>query len=89
MKNKGKPQSLPLLDLHGYKTEDVADAVDRFIMTHSRKGTPRVRIMPGKGSGAVRKTLVEYLKLGGYPFENERMPNGEKNEGVLVVFLDD
>lgn len=77
------------LDLHGYKVADVADAVDRFLVDSQRKNKARVRIMTGKGTGQVKKAVTQYLKLGGYPFEEERMPNGKRNEGVLVVFLDD
>jgi DNA-nicking Smr family endonuclease len=78
----------PLLDLHGFKTDDVRDAVDRFLVQSMKKGQKRVRIMTGKGTGAVKKVVTEYLRLGGYPFEAERMENGARNEGVLVVFLD-
>lgn len=79
----------PCLDLHGYKTADVPDAVDRFLVESTRKGHARVKIMTGKGTGAVKKTVTDYLRRGGFPFEAERMDSGERNEGVLVVFLDD
>lgn len=79
----------PLLDLHGFKTADVPDAVDRFLVESTRKGHKRVRIMTGKGTGQVKKTVTDYLRLGGYPFEAERLENGSRNEGVLVIFLDD
>lgn len=79
----------PCLDLHGYKTADVPDAVDRFLVESDRKGHARVHIMTGKGSGAVKKTVTDYLRRGGFPFEVERREDGARNEGVLVVFLDD
>lgn len=79
----------PLLDLHGYKTSDVTMAVDRFLVRSMSAGHKRVKIMPGKGTGQVRKIVVDYLKLGGYPFEFERMANGQRNEGCMIVFLDD
>ena len=79
----------PILDLHRFTTSEVPDAVDRFLVQSMRKGSKRVRIMTGKGTGQVKKAVMAYLKLGGYPFEAERMPNGAKNEGVLVVFLSD
>jgi DNA-nicking Smr family endonuclease len=87
-KRQTKDQT-PLLDLHGFRTEDVPDAVDRFLMASMRRGAGRIRIMTGVGSGAVRKTVINYLSLGGYPYENERLLNGDRNEGVLIVFLDD
>ncbi len=77
----------PTLDLHGYKFIDVVDAVDRFIMKHHTKR--RVRIMPGKGTGKVKSEVINYLKLGGYPWEYEQLANGSRNQGVLVVFLGD
>lgn len=79
----------PCLDLHGYKLEDVADAVDRFLVQCARKGHARIRIMTGKGTGAVKNTVMDYLKRGRFPFEFERLQNGKRNEGVLVVILDD
>lgn len=77
---------LPTLDLHGFKTESVTDAVDKFLTRNSSQA--RVRIMTGKGTGAVQKAVVTYLKLGGFPWEFERLDNGKRNEGVLVVILD-
>ena len=80
-----KKNNLPTLDLHGFKKDEVFDAVDRFIMKNHQK--PQVRIMPGKGAGIVRQELISYLKQGGYPWAYEDLPSGEKNMGCLVVFL--
>jgi hypothetical protein len=44
--------------------------------------------MTGKGTGAVKKAVCAYLKLGGFPFKPEKMSNGKDNDGVLVIFLD-
>ncbi len=43
--------------------------------------------MTGKGLGILRKEVSAYLKLGGYHFEVETLPSGQKNEGVFVVFM--
>lgn len=75
-----------LLDLHGCRAEDVIDRVDRFIVKANGMGLERVRIMTGKGKGIVQKTVIEYLKLGGFPWQFEKS-GGRVNEGVLVVFL--
>lgn len=80
---------IPLLDLHGFKTADVADAVDRFLVQSMKKGHARVRIMTGKGTGQVKKAVTDYLRLGGFPFQNDRLDNGQPNDGVLIVFLGD
>jgi dsDNA-specific endonuclease/ATPase MutS2 len=75
-----------LLDLHGCRPDEVIDRVDRFIMRANEQGLPKIRIMTGKGKGIVQKTVTEYLKLGGFPWQFER--SGKTvNEGVLVVTL--
>ncbi len=76
-----------LLDLHGCREEEVIDRVDRFIMKANELGLTRVRIMTGKGKGIVQRSVIEYLKLGRFPWQFEKN-KGTVNEGVLVVFLD-
>lgn len=78
---------LPTLDLHGIRVEEVADRIDRFIVQQTAKGAPRARVMTGKGTGKVQAAAIEYLRLGGFPWQHERMENGAKNIGVLVVSL--
>ena len=79
-------KNLPTLDLHGFKTEDVFDAVEAFLIKHQRQ--TQVRIMPGKGTGKVTAKVVEYLKLAHYHWSVERSPNGDANEGVLIVYME-
>ena len=74
----------PTIDLHGYKTDEVYDALDQFLRKHSSK--KRVRIMTGKG--IVQKETLQYLKQAGYPWQYEKSGNGQPNTGVLVVFMD-
>lgn len=81
----GKKKDIPTLDLHGYKKDEVFDAVDRFIMKN--KNAPRVRIMPGKGAGIVRQEVERYLKLGGYPWSFDTNERGDKNSGAIIVHL--
>ena len=76
-----------LLDLHGYKTEDVEDAVDRFLMQLSKSSLKKARIMTGKGTGKVQAVTIKYLKLAGYQWSFEKLSNGKNNEGCLVIHL--
>ncbi len=76
-----KTSTVPSLDLHGYKVDDVPGAVDRFLHQHASRGTPQVRIITGKGTGAVKKKTLEWLKLGGYHHKAE-------NEGSLLIFME-
>ena len=77
--------SMPVLDLHGVAVSDVDDKVDRFLVQSQNKGLHQIRIMTGKGTGQVRAAVQKYLKLGGYPFQFEKMANNSNNEGVLIV----
>ncbi len=79
-------KSAPTLDLHGYKTDDVFDAVENFLSRHS--SARQVRIMPGKGTGKVKAKVEEYLRLARYPWKFERLDNGKVNDGVMVVFME-
>lgn len=82
----GKKPLKPLLDLHGYTTDEVFDALERFLGQHSSKS--KVYVMTGKGSGKIKAKALEYLKLAGYPSSLYRDENGNQNEGVLVVHMD-
>lgn len=79
-------KTMPKLDLHGYKSDEVYDAIDLFLRKNAHKA--RVNIIPGKGSGIVKKLTLEYLKQAGYPWEYEALSNGNKNTGSLIIFLD-
>ena len=79
---------LAMLDLHAVTVADVPDRVDRFLTQQTGKNAKRCRIMTGKGTGAVQKATIASLKIGGFPWEFERMENGSRNEGVLVVILE-
>ncbi len=77
-----------LLDLHGYKSDEVDEAIDKFLMQLSSSSLKRARIMTGKGTGTVKALAIRYLKMAGYNWEFEKLLNGKKNEGCLVIFLD-
>ncbi len=86
-KNKA-PIRLPTLDLHGRTTDEVYDALEAFIARENDRGTPQVRVMPGKGTGKIKAVVVDYLKRANYPWRYEKMSNGQLNEGVLIVILE-
>ncbi len=77
-----------LLDLHGYKTDEVDNAVDKFLVQVSNSTLKRARIMTGKGTGAVKAKVITYLKLAGYHWAYEKLSNGKNNEGCIVLFLE-
>lgn len=71
------------LDLHGYDIDDAIDALDRFLYRSTQE--PRVRVMTGKGTGAIFNAVTDYLKKGNYQWQFE-MINKKPNKGVLIVF---
>lgn len=77
-----------LLDLHGFKGEDVEAEIDRFLVKVSNSHLKRARIMTGKGTGKVKDITIRYLKMAGYPWAYEKLSNGKNNEGCLIIFLD-
>ncbi len=77
-----------LLDLHGFKVDEVEAVLDRFLMQISNSNLKRARIMTGKGTGAVKAVTIKYLKLAGYQWSYEKLSNGKSNEGCLVLFLE-
>lgn len=87
-KSNKKSTALLTLDLHGLKEDEVFDKVDKFLSSPRVQKASKARIMSGKGKGIVQKKLIEYLKLGGYPWTFERDAQGRENQGVLVIHLD-
>ncbi|MCB0407133.1 MAG: Smr/MutS family protein [Bdellovibrionales bacterium] len=86
-KNNGSNKKVPSIDLHGYTTDQVYDALDKFLLQASQSGSSQAKIMTGKGKGLVKKEAEKYLKHAGYPFQHEKLSNGKENEGVLIIFL--
>ncbi|MTV83244.1 endonuclease MutS2 [Secundilactobacillus folii] len=52
----------PTLDLRGHRYEEAMAEVDRFIDSALLAGYPSVTIIHGKGTGALRKGVTEYLR---------------------------
>lgn len=72
------------LDLHGYSVEEALEALDRFLYRSTKE--PRLKVMTGKGTGAIFKAVTEYLKQGKYQWEFETV-NKQPNKGVLIIFM--
>ena len=77
----------PEIDLRGMYGEEALEAIDKFLDSAVLSGLHRVDIIHGKGTGALRKKVTEYLK------KNPSVKSfrlGEWNEGgtgVTVVEL--
>ncbi len=75
------------IDLRGQTVEDALDALDRYLEKAFLAGLPFVRVVHGKGTGALRTAIRQWLP--GHPhvasFEHGQ-PN-EGGEGVTIVHL--
>ncbi len=75
-----------MLDLHGFKTDEIFESLEAFIAKHQSHNT--IYVMTGKGSGKVKAKVIEYLKLAKYPYSIYRDENGNQNEGILSIHMD-
>lgn len=80
-----KKSRVPILDLHGCTKDQVFIKIEDFLRKH--RHLPKIKIMTGKGSGVIQQTTKKYMELGSYPWEYVQLPNGNKNTGVLLIFL--
>jgi DNA-nicking Smr family endonuclease len=76
------------IDLHGKTVEQAEPLIDQFIHRLADQSGGRARIIVGKGTGAIKNFTTSYLKRAGYSFEFERLSSGQRNDGVIVIFLD-
>src|SRR5579859_2265482 len=75
------------LDLRGQRVEEVLPTVERYIHDAYMAGMPFVRILHGKGTGALRQAIRE--QLAHHPLVRSYAPAAaaEGGEGVTVVTL--
>jgi DNA mismatch repair protein MutS2 len=75
------------LDIRGFRADDALDITDKYLSDAITAGLTTVRIIHGKGTGALRKSIQNFLKhdprvksyrLGGW---------GEGDTGVTIVEL--
>ncbi|HEX3765582.1 MAG TPA: Smr/MutS family protein [Kofleriaceae bacterium] len=75
------------LDLHAFRPRDCADLVDEYLHAAQDAGLPRVRIVHGKGTGALRRivhgVLDRHPAVRGYRLAGE----GSGGWGATVVVL--
>ena len=75
------------LDLRGLTVDDMLMELDRYLDTAYLAGLPFVRLIHGKGTGALRQAVREQLR--GHPLVSEFRAgdNSEGGEGVTVAKL--
>lgn len=82
--NVACPAELKLL---GQRVDEAIDNVDKYFELATRSSLKEVRIVHGKGTGALRKALHEHFKTSPY-VDTFRLANfGEGDAGVTIVSL--
>jgi DNA mismatch repair protein MutS2 len=82
--------SVPMeLDIRGIRVADVEDEMDRYLDGAVRAALPFVRVIHGKGSGALRKAVSEYLRASPAVDRFEFGGPNEGGDGVTIVHLRD
>ncbi len=75
------------LDLHGYTVEEAIDALDKYLDSAYLVGLPFVYIVHGKGSGALRSAITEYLRKRAHVAHFRTGSMNEGGLGVTIVYL--
>jgi DNA mismatch repair protein MutS2 len=75
------------LDLRGQRVEEILPQVDKYLDDAFLAGMPFVRIIHGKGTGALRKAVRDQLR--GHPLVKSYRAGkeGEGDTGVTVAYL--
>lgn len=75
------------LDLRGWRVEDALEEVDRYINNAAMAGMPFVRILHGKGTGALRQAIRQQLSH--HPLVKSQASAEAKDggDGITVVTL--
>ena len=74
------------LDLRGQRVDEALDKIETLLNDAALSGAPQIRIIHGRGTGALRRAVREYLK--GHPLTASAGPEEEgANDGVTVVEL--
>ena len=84
----GRETPASALSLRGLTVDDALLEVDRYLDAAVLAGLPRVTLIHGKGTGALRRAVQDFLR--GHPHVRTYRPggHGEGGEGVTVVELD-
>jgi len=83
------PTAAPPLeyDFRGWRAEEAIEEIDRRLNEAALVGMPFLRIIHGKGTGALRKAMRDYLQKHSLVKEIESAPVEHGGEGVTIVKL--
>lgn len=74
-------------DIRGIRAAEVEDALERYLEDAYRSGLPYVRIIHGKGTGALRKTVTDYLRSHPAVKRSAAAPANEGGDGATIAYF--
>jgi DNA mismatch repair protein MutS2 len=75
------------LDVRGWRVDDMLPEVDQYLNDATMAGMPFVRVLHGKGTGALRQALRQQLTHHPLVRSYASAPANEGGDGVTVVTL--
>ncbi|HEX9058289.1 MAG TPA: endonuclease MutS2 [Ktedonobacterales bacterium] len=82
-----RPTPSMQLDLRGWHVEEASPAVDQYLNDAYLAGMPSVRVLHGKGTGALRQAIRDQLAHHPLVRSFESAPRAEGGDGVTVATL--
>ncbi len=84
------PSSGPVnleLDLRGFRVAEIEPMLDEYLENAYRAGMPFVRIIHGKGTGALRQVVKDVLSMHPAVASHEVAPANQGGDGATVALL--
>jgi DNA mismatch repair protein MutS2 len=75
------------INLIGQSSAEAIPALEKYLDDAILAGLPQIRIVHGRGSGALKRAVHEFLRGFGSRFSFETAPQNEGGEGATVVKL--
>jgi DNA mismatch repair protein MutS2 len=75
------------IDLRGYRAAEVEAMLDGYLEAAYRSGLPFVRIIHGKGTGALRKVVRDMLAAHPAVASYDSAPSNQGGDGATVATL--
>lgn len=75
------------IDLRGQRVHEIPDMLERYLTEAFRTGLPMVRIIHGKGTGALRQVVRDYLNGSPVVARHETAAMNEGGDGATVAFM--
>lgn len=81
-------EAVPIeLDVRGHRVEEIGPIIERYIQDAYLFGLPWVRVIHGKGTGALRQAAREQLRDHPVVTRHEQAGDKEGGDGVTIAFL--